>query len=80
MWAYVCVSACVCMVYGQKRGSAGGTFIWLVHIGHIHGGFESQRPIIESVWVLFYGDYLNQFLAQERMESEQRQAGWLRTL
>lgn len=69
--------------YGHEGGSAGGMFIWLVRIGYIHGGFESKRPmvtIIESAWGLFYGDYLNQFLAQERMEREERHACQLHTL
>lgn len=39
----------------EGGGSARGMFIWLVRIGkkYIHGGFESNRPIvtvIESMW------------------------------
>ena len=39
----------------RRGGSARGMFIWLVRIGkkYIHGGFESNRPIvtvIESMW------------------------------
>lgn len=65
----LCTCVCVCMVNGQM----GGMFIWLIRIGYIHGGFESKCPvvtIIESAWGLFYGDYLNQFLALGRIESE----------
>lgn len=65
----LCLCVCLCMVYGQEAGSADGMFIWLVHIGYVHGGFESKCPIvtiIESVWGLFRGDYWDQFWSTER--------------
>jgi len=50
-------------------------FVWLVHTGYIHGGFELKCPIvtiIESVWGLlrviqvYYGDFFSSVLGLEK--------------